>query len=146
MKRRTALKSLGLLGLGGASLSTLAATQVLSSESSLKLKGKINHSVAFWTYEFLGLENLCSILQKWKIPAIDLLYPDQWAIAKKHNLYVSMCYPTDRVSLTEGWNDKKNHAYLIDLYKKSIPLVNVIHIFNHIYKKSLYWQIQKKKL
>ena len=123
MKRRTALKSLGLLGMAGVSLSSFSTPNEMEPDSSLKFKGKINHSVAFWTYEFLGLEKLCGILQKWKVPAIDLLYPDQWAVAKKHNLYVSMCYPTDRVSLVDGWNDKKNHKYLVDLYKRSIPLV-----------------------
>ena len=108
----------------GVSLPTpvIAATENNSSDP-LSLKGKIHHSVCYWCYGNLSLEQMCLEVKKIGFGAIDLLKPDEWPIAKKHGLHCSMCYTAGETSLTKGWNDKANHAWLIKDYLEAIPLV-----------------------
>jgi hydroxypyruvate isomerase len=79
----------------------------IMEDDHYKLKGNINHSVCKWTHDFLSLEELCVEVKKMGFSAIDLLTPSEWPIAKKHGIHVSMCYTNGKVSLTEGWNNKK---------------------------------------
>lgn len=88
-----------------------------------RLKGNINHSMCQWTYNFISLEELCAEVKKIGLGAIDLLAPKDWPTAKKHGLYCSMCYTAGKASLTDGWNNTANHAWLIKDYTEAIPLV-----------------------
>ena len=88
-----------------------------------KLKGNINHSVCAWTYDFLTLDELCMIVKKLGFAAIDLIAPKDWPVLQKHNIYCSMCYTAGKISLTEGWNNKKFHEQLIKDFDEAIPLV-----------------------
>lgn len=108
----------------GASLpaQVLAASKENNS-GTLSLKGNINHSVCYWCYGNLSLEQMCLEVKKIGFGAIDLLKPSEWPIAKKHGLHCSMCYTAGETSLTKGWNDKANHAWLIKDYLEAIPLV-----------------------
>lgn len=92
-------------------------------EVDYKLKGNINHSVCAWTYDFLSLEELCVIVKKLGFAAIDLIAPKDWPTLKKHNIFCSMCYTAGKISLTEGWNNKKFHDQLIKDFNEAIPLV-----------------------
>ncbi len=100
----------------------LAATEKNSS-AELSLKGNINHSVCYWCYGDLSLEQMCLEVKKIGFGAIDLLKPSEWPIAKKHGLHCSMCYTAGETSLTKGWNNKAHHAWLIKDYLEAIPLV-----------------------
>lgn len=113
-----------------AAAGSLAATAIpaLSSFVSLAgneyaLKGNINHSVCSWTYNFLPLEELCGVVKKLKFSAIDLLAPKDWPVIQQHGITCSMCYTAGKISLTEGWNDKKNHEWLIRDFTEAIPLL-----------------------
>jgi len=106
----------------------IAAAPLLSSFSSKNkkentLKGNINHSVCQWTYGFLSVEELCKVANDIGIPAIDLMGPKDWPTLQKYNLYSSMCYVAAGSSLTSGWNDKNNHAKLIQDYLETFPLM-----------------------
>ena len=103
----------------GSSLSAFCNQQ----SSVLKLKGNINHSVCKWTYDFLPLEELCNTVKQIGFSAIDLCTPQEWATLKKYGIHCSMCYHGGKVSLTEGFNNPKNHAQLIRDYTEAIPLV-----------------------
>ena len=119
--RREAIKQLatGSLGLAaGASLSSFSTEQ-----ENMKLKGNINHSVCYWTHNFLSLEELCAVVKKIGFNAIDLLTPKEWPTVQKHGITCSMCYTAGKISLTEGWNHKENHAWLIKDFTEAIPLV-----------------------
>ncbi len=119
MKRRTAI-SLLTTGIAGI---TLSGKLFAAENKEAALKGNINHSVCSWTYNFLGLDVLCATLKKMKVGAIDLLAPKDWPIAKKYGLTCSMCYTAGKISLTEGWNNTKNHQWLIKDFTEAIPLV-----------------------
>lgn len=122
MKRRDIIKNIAL----GSFLlpNTIYANNFLLDENnnSKKLKGNIKHSICRWTYDFLTLEELCVLVKKIGFNAIDLIEPKDFPILKKHGIYSSMCTGA-HISLTEGFNDKKNHQILIDNYIKHIDLV-----------------------
>ena len=57
-----------------------------------------------------------------RVRAIDLLYPDEWAVAQSHGLAVSMGFASRRPRfITEGFNDTANHAALIAELEDAIP-------------------------
>ena len=119
--RREAIKQLatGSLGLAaGASLSSFSTEQ-----ENMKPKGNINHSVCYWTHNFLSLDELCAVVKKIGFNAIDLLTPKEWPVVQKHGITCSMCYTGGKISLTEGWNHKENHVWLIKDFTEAIPLV-----------------------
>lgn len=119
--RRTVLKNMGRLALAAALPTTGALATAVSNESSNG--GKINHSVCSWTYGFLSLPELCAVAKKLELKAIDLVAPKDFAILQEHSIYCSMCYTAGKVSLTQGWNDPKQHAWLIKDYLEAIPMV-----------------------
>ena len=123
MERRNALKNILLTGTAVAASPVLSMANAGTSMKEEKLKGNINHSVCQWTYNFLPLEELCQIVKKIGFSAIDLLAPKDWPTAQKYGIYSSMCYHGGKVSLTEGFNDKKFHAGLLKDYTDAIPLV-----------------------
>ncbi len=123
MKRRHLIKGIALGAAAVASGGSLMAAGRKADETDAKLKGNINHSVCSWTYGFMPLEELCSTVKKIGFHAIDLLAPKDWPVIQKHGIYCSMCYTAGKISLTEGWNDTKNHAWLIIDFTDAIPLV-----------------------
>ncbi|MBI2730824.1 MAG: TIM barrel protein [Sphingobacteriales bacterium] len=124
--RRKLLKqvALGSLALGGLSSFKEKELDEIFFEKKLKLKGNINHSVCYWTYNFLSLEELCLVVKEIGFGAIDLVKPQEWETLQKHGLYASMCYIAGDVSLTKGFNHKEYHEGLIKEYLDVIPLMN----------------------
>jgi hydroxypyruvate isomerase len=123
MNRRQIIKNLALGSLLLPSFSDLYATNSFEEiVSDLKLKGKINHSVCRWTFDNLKIEELCVLVKKIGFSAIDLVEPKDFPILKKYGIDSSMCTGA-HISLTEGWNDIKNHPILIENYLKHIDLV-----------------------
>jgi hydroxypyruvate isomerase len=116
--KNLALGSLVLPSLSGAFANKIEITEVLK----LKFKGKINHSVCRWTFDNLKIEELCQLVKKIGFSAIDLVEPKDFPILKKYGIDSSMCTGA-HISLTEGWNDLKNHPILIENYLKHIDLV-----------------------
>ena len=119
--RREAIKSV----IGGAV--AVGTTGILSSfdikkENQLKLKGNINHAVCKWTYQYLGLEQLCIEAKRIGIKAIDLVGPNEWGILKKHGLDSSMCNGAE-INLVDGFAEPNFHHKLIDSYTEMIPKV-----------------------
>lgn len=88
-----------------------------------QLKGNIHHSVCRWCYSDLSLDDLCKEVKRIGFNAIDLLKPNEWSTVKKHGIECSMCYTAGETSLTKGWNNPANHAWLIKDYFEAIPLV-----------------------
>lgn len=122
--RRQLLKNLlaGSAALAaGSGLQALAADDV--SFKKIKYKGNINHSVCYWTYNFLSLDELCNTVKKIGFSAIDLCTPKEWTTLQQHGIYCSMCYHGGEVSLTKGFNDTQYHPSLIKDYLDAIPLV-----------------------
>jgi len=88
----------------------------------MTLKGNINHSVCRWCYDFLSIEELCSVAREIGISGIDLVGPKEWPILQKNGLYSSMCNGAE-ISIEAGWNNPAYHDTLIKNYTEMIPLV-----------------------
>ena len=116
--RRELIKQIAFSSMAITSLSSFS-----NEEDSQSLKGNINHSVCSWTYNFLGLEELCKQVKKMGFNAIDLLAPKDWPMVKKYGIHCSMCYTAGKISLTEGWNNPNFHGQLIKDFTEAIPLV-----------------------
>lgn len=122
MKRKTVIKSL-MGGVAGLALSGKGTASVSEMAGSEALKGNIHHSVCAWTYNFLSLEEMCGTVKKLGLSAIDLLSPKDWPTIQQHGITCSMCYTAGKISLTQGWNDPKNHDWLVKDFTEAIPLV-----------------------
>lgn len=121
--RRAAFKNI-ILGSAAAlaAPAVSAAAENKTKDNMLKLKGNIKHSVCYWTYNFISLEELCKHVKEIGFAAVDLVGPKDWPTLKKYNIFSSMCNGAE-ISLTEGWNDKQYHPELIKRYTEHIGLV-----------------------
>jgi hydroxypyruvate isomerase len=121
--RRKLLKQIAAGSLAAVSLPSLAATcSSNGSTTEMSLKNNINHSVCYWTYNFLSLDELCTTIKKIGFSAIDLVGPKDWSTLKKHDVYSSMCNGAE-INLVDGWNHKEFHSTLIKNYTEHIELV-----------------------
>jgi len=120
--RRSVIKNIvaGTAGIGLLGASQQALAKAMEDQP---LKGSINHSVCRWTYDFLSLDELCVLAKEIGIKAIDLIGPKDWHILKKHGIDSSMCNGAE-INLVDGWNNKDNHAKLIQSYTEHIELVS----------------------
>src|SRR5687767_13086280 len=123
MKRRAAIRSFVGSAAGLVLSQQLFACVEETPGEINKLKGNINHSVCYWTYNFLTLEELCALVKKTGFSAIDLVGPKDWPVLKKHGIDSSMCNGAE-ISLVKGWNDKQYHSTLIKNYTGHIELVS----------------------
>jgi hydroxypyruvate isomerase len=124
MKKTTRREALKQLALGTAAMTTVSSISSASpsTEVDFKMKGNIQHSVCRWTYNFLKIEELCSVVKKIGFSAIDLVGPKDWPVLKQFGIFSSMCNGAE-INLVDGWNHKEFHSTLIKNYTEHIDLV-----------------------
>ncbi|MEY4904212.1 MAG: hypothetical protein RLZZ292_2027 [Bacteroidota bacterium] len=123
MNRRTMLNS----------MSAIAATAFVSESLTHRVeaanltldaatKGKINHSACRWCYNDIPLDELCRRGKEIGLTSIDLLTPDEWAVAKKYDLTCAMGTSQPKgFGIPKGFNRKENHKTLVEFYSQLIP-------------------------
>lgn len=116
--RRTTLKKI----MATSALLAIAKSAFSDSSVSTPLKKNVNHSVCWWTYSYLPLDQLCAEIKKIGFSAIDLVGPKDWPTLQKHGVDSSMCNGAE-IGLVDGWNNPDNHSTLIKNYSEMIPLV-----------------------
>lgn len=121
MKRRKFIETTALSSLLLISCKKGLEKPTFQKEDSI-LKNNIHHSVCQWCFGDFPLEDFLQELNRIGVKAIDLVGPKDWPLLKKYNIDCSMCNGAE-ISLTEGWNNPKYHAQLIDNYAKMIPKV-----------------------
>jgi hydroxypyruvate isomerase len=122
MERRKLIKNILLTGTAVAATPSLSLASCSAAKIQTALKGNINHSVCWWTYNFMPLDELCQTVKSIGFSAIDLVGPKDWPTLKKYGIFSSMCNGAE-ISLTEGWNDPQYHPQLIKNYTEHINLV-----------------------
>src|SRR5687767_4171846 len=120
--RRKIIKQLAAGTLALSAAGPLASLAARDEKKSNTLKGNINHSVCWWTYNYISLEELCHAVKRIGFNAIDLVGPKDWPTLQKNGIFSSMCNGAE-ISLTKGWNDKQYHSTLIKNYTDHIDLV-----------------------
>ncbi len=117
MKRRAFVT-----GAAGA-LAVMGATRPREASGSETTPGRLHQSVCRWPFGRIPLEDFCREARDMGLEAIDLLYPDEWAVAQSHGLAVSMGFASRRRRYnTEGFNDRGLHAVLIAELEEVIPV------------------------
>ena len=120
--RREALKQIAIGSMSIGAASSLVFKEEGSNEP-YRFKGNVNHSVCWWTYNFIPLEELCLAVKKIGFAAIDLVGPKDWPMLQKHGIWSSMCNGAE-INLVDGWNHKEFHPTLIKNYTEHIELVS----------------------
>lgn len=99
----------------------LAVSPYLSANEKKKMPafGKIKHSVCYWCYESMPLEEFAEKAKSTGVTSIELLRPDQWETVEKYGLTCAVATDTF-ASITEGFNNPTLHAKLQSDYEKLI--------------------------
>ncbi|MEP6549279.1 MAG: TIM barrel protein [Gammaproteobacteria bacterium] len=115
----------------------LAAGEV-RADSSGSSNGRLQQSLCRWPYARIPLPDLCRRVKPIGFRAIDLLFPDEWTVARDAGLTVSMSYASRREKFIEtGFNDPAHHAMLLNELETVLPLAaraqvpNVIAMFGN---------------
>ena len=119
LSRRSFIRNTSVLAAGtiaGSAVRKGYAGMTSNVETVVK-KGRINQSVSRWCYSKIPLDEFCAAVKKMGLTAIDLLGPKDFPTLKKHGLICSM---TETHSLTEGLNNKDNHAECISKIRSAI--------------------------
>ena len=125
ISRRTALIALASAA-GAIAGRGRAATPTPTSNSS---SGRLKQSFCRWPYSRTPLPELCRRAKQIGFAAIDLLYPEEWPVAREAGLTVSMGYASRREKfIATGFNDPANHALLLGELTTAIPLAADAHV------------------
>jgi hydroxypyruvate isomerase len=124
--RRGVLASLAAAGV-------IAAGGLHAAGSSVPA-GRLKQSVCHWPYaRTLPLSDFCRRLKLIGFDGVDLLFPDEWSVAKDAGLTVSMGYASRRDKfIATGFNDPANHAMLLEELETALPLAANAHVPNLI--------------
>ncbi len=121
MIRRTALRTLTGTALTLPALTdSFARSMTQADQTTVALKGNINHSVCRWCYSKISLDDLCKAAKEMGIKSIDLTGPDEWPVLKKYGLTCAMPQGAGK-GINDGFNDPKFHDELVASYEAIFP-------------------------
>ena len=109
MNRRDAITTAGLAA------GSLLIPKNQKSMSDKLPKTPFKHSVCRWCFNDIPLETLASKVKAIGIESIELLTPNEWSTVYSAGLTCALA-TADFISLTEGFNNPRNHKLLQGLY------------------------------
>jgi hydroxypyruvate isomerase len=128
LTRRDALKTAGTLAAGVA----LAGTTAQGQEKVVK-NGKLKQSVCRWCYQRIPLEDFCKSVADLGLNAMDLLQPEEWAVAAKYGLRCSTGFPgKGGGTIPDGLNNPALHDEIYETFKAVIPKAKAANVPNLI--------------
>jgi hydroxypyruvate isomerase len=116
--RKQALKTMAAGTL--ATVSVPAFSAALDKLAPLSLAGNVNHSVCRWCYQNIPLEQLCEAAKGMGLKSVELLGPNEWAVAIKYGLTCAMSNGSP-LGIPKGFNDPANHEQLLKDFSDVIP-------------------------
>ena len=123
---------------------SLAYLNELKLPAAVAHHGRLKQSIARWTMKDVALPDLCHRAKAIGFDAIDLLYPEEWPVAKDAGLPCSLGYASRRERFIQnGFNDPANHPMLLAELEAGIPLAaqagvpNLIAMFGNRHGASL---------
>jgi hydroxypyruvate isomerase len=125
MARR--LSRRGFVTASASSMAALGAVTVLAGTGTGATQarpgtGRLKQSVCRWTLPGT-LPEVCRRTKNLGLKGIDLLFPDEWQVARAAGLTCSMGYGSRREHFIEdGFNDPRLHPMLIEELNSAIPL------------------------
>jgi hydroxypyruvate isomerase len=121
----TELGRRGALGriLGGLLGTALPVAVTRNAAATAASAGRLKQSVCRWPYQSVKLDELCRRVRRMGLVGIDLLYVDEWPVARDAGLAVSMGYPSRRENFIQtGFNNPANHTLLLNELETALPL------------------------
>jgi hydroxypyruvate isomerase len=135
--------SAGLVGLATVTVGPVISDSRFPIPDSRSGSRPIRQSAARWCYEKIPIREFAQAAKRIGLAGIDLLQPADWDVVREYGLACSMGYPTARRDfLSTGFNDRANHAMLLEELERAIPLAaqhrvpNVIAMFGNRAGKS----------
>ena len=124
LSRRDALKTAGAVAAGA----MLAGSDAVAQDKAVKL-GKLKQSVCRWCYQRIPLEDFLKSVAAMGLPAVDLLQPEEFAIAAAHGLTVSVGYPgKGGGTIPDGLNNPALHDQIYEAFKTGIPVAKAAKV------------------
>jgi hydroxypyruvate isomerase len=135
LTRRDALRvaglSAGAVVASGLLPAHAAAAQLTQPPIAKPSKLRIKQSVCRWCYNKIPLRDFFQTVKDIGLTAVDLLQPDEWAIAKEYGLVCSMGYAGGG-SIPDGLNNPANHEKIIKGLAEGIPKAEAAGVPNVI--------------
>ena len=119
LSRRTFIRSSSIIAAGTVAGTLARAGRAVTVDDVERVvkNGRINQSVSKWCYGRFSVEEMCVIVKKMGLNAIDLLGPNDFPTLKKHGLACSMI---NTHGLTKGLNRKENHEECLEKIRTAI--------------------------
>ncbi len=111
-----------MLGLGASALALPSCTASQKTAKPAAVKGRINHSVAYWCFaNHWSLEKTCQIAKSLGLRSVELVGPADFPTLKKHGLVCAIA-PNDMPDppFVKGLNNPKYHDVIIAKTKETI--------------------------
>jgi hydroxypyruvate isomerase len=106
----------------GSAARTAAAAGASDRPEVTAPQGRLRQSVCRWTLPG-ALPEVCAHVRRLGLQGIDLLYPEEWEVARASGLTCSMGYASRRKEFIEnGFNDPQLHDMLITELTTAMPL------------------------
>ncbi|MBL7650299.1 MAG: TIM barrel protein, partial [Candidatus Hydrogenedentes bacterium] len=87
------------------------------------VKGRLKQSVCRWCYGGMPLDALCANAAAMGIVSVELLGPDEWAVAKKHGLTCAVATNVKSNPIPKGFNRVEHHDAIVKDLEERLPLV-----------------------
>ncbi len=120
MNRRENLKTLSL-GVGAILSNPVGIAAMIPDNTNKSVQSKIRHSVSRWCYASTPLEKLVDFCKEKNIHSIELLEPDEYKYVTKKGLTCAVANGPE-THITRGFNEPALHTYLLNEYRRLIPM------------------------
>ena len=131
ISRRGVLRHAG--GLAATALVGPPAARAAPGQNAARAvtRGRLRQSVSRWCYQTMPLPDLCRAIAALGVPAIDLLEPADWPVAREHGLMCSMGYGGGG-SIRDGLNNPANHDRIVEGLTAALPKAAALGVPNLI--------------
>jgi len=132
ISRREALQKLTLGAVvAGAGAATLSSTMTSAQTPPARSAGvgRVRQSVCRWCFAKISLPDLCAAAKKMGLRSVELLQPDDFAVARQHGLICAMVsnpivdFGSIKVGpIQKAWNRREHHDALVTGYENHLRL------------------------
>jgi hydroxypyruvate isomerase len=125
-----------LASAAGLAVSPAFAAAQAAPTSRAVTRGRLRQSVCQWCYRGMPLRDFFRAVSDMGLTAVDLLQPEEWAVAKEFGLTCSMGYAGGG-TIPDGLNDRTKHDEIVANLTKNLPLAaeagvpNVVAFFGN---------------
>ena len=120
MTTLTRRQAIGAVGAAAVAAGVSRLDAVAAEAVGLVAPGRLTQSVCRWCYRDIPLRDFLRQVSAIGLTAVDLLQPDEWAVAQEYGLTCSTGYG-GADSITDGLNDPANHAEIVRKLESSLP-------------------------